>query len=441
MALRVVDVLRKKRDGLELSTEEIQFMINGITTEEIPNYQISAWLMACFIRGMTGKELAALTSAMIMSGSVIDLSSLPAAKVDKHSTGGVGDKTSMVLTPIVAAGGLIVPMISGRGLGHTGGTLDKLESIPNFRVDLSLDQFKEALTECGCSIIGQTSDLAPADKKLYALRDVTATIDNVNLICASIMSKKLAEGLDSLVLDVKVGSGAFMKTEEDASILATIMVGTGKLMGKNVVALLTEMEQPLGHYVGNALEIYECLEILKGRGEPELKLLCLELSAWMFYLGGKTESVEEGLKLATELLDNGAALKKFQEMVRVQGGNLSVFESEPKANHTFDFVAENQGLISSVMCEEVGVACVVLGGGREKQEDLVDHAVGFVIHKRVGDFVLKGESILSVYYNSTEKLEKALIHLKKAYNIDSCVTEAPQKKGKQVQSLIRKIIQ
>ena len=318
---RAVDAIRKKRDAQEHTREEIEQLVSSYTRGEIPDYQVAAWLMAVVLKGMTRAETAALTEAMLRSGEVLDLSSLPGVKVDKHSTGGVGDKTSLVLAPVAAAGGLLVPMISGRGLGHTGGTLDKLEAIPGFNVNLVLPEFLRVLRQCGCAIVGQTPEIAPADRKLYALRDVTATVDSPSLICASIMSKKLAEGIDALLLDVKSGSGAFMKKREDAAFLAELMVETGQRMGKKVVALLTNMDQPLGRKVGNALEVEECLEILHGKGPEDLRALCLELCGWMFKLGGKCTSVDEGKKLAAEIIDSGRGLEKFREMVRAQGGD------------------------------------------------------------------------------------------------------------------------
>src|ERR1700693_3971173 len=305
--MRVVDLIRRKRDSGELTPEEIQQLIAAYTRGDIPDYQMSAWLMAVVLRGMSRPEIAALTEAMLHSGRVLDFSDLAGRKVDKHSTGGVGDKTSLVIAPIVAAGGLMVPMISGRGLGHSGGTLDKLESIPGFNVNLSLTDFRRVLETCGCALIGQTAEIAPADKKIYALRDVTGTVESPALICASIMSKKLAEGIDALVLDVKTGSGAFMKRIEDAEYLAGLVVETGKRMGKKVVALITDMEQPLGRTAGNAMEIAECIEVLGGKGPGDLRELCLELSGWMFFLGAKTPSVAEGRKLAEEMITSGRA--------------------------------------------------------------------------------------------------------------------------------------
>src|SRR5262252_4243528 len=311
--MRAVDLIRKKRDSGEHSREEINFLISGYTHGEIPDYQMSAWLMAAWIRGFSRSELAALTEAMLYSGEVVNLSDLPGKKVDKHSTGGVGDKTSLILAPIVAAGGLNVPMISGRGLGHTGETLDKLEAIPGFNVNLSAGEMRHILRECGMGLIGQTAEIAPADKKIYALRDVTSTVENVGLICASIMSKKMAEGIDALVLDVKTGSGAFMQREEDSVQLAELMVETGKRMGKKVVALITDMNHPLGRRAGHAHEVLESVEVLKGRGPADLRELSLELSAWMFFLGERTNSIDEGRRLAEEMVTTGQALEKFKQ--------------------------------------------------------------------------------------------------------------------------------
>src|SRR6202166_4807857 len=310
--MRAVDLIRKKRDSGEHSREEIDFLVSGYTRGEIPDYQMAAWLMAVWLRGMSGSETAALTAAMLYSGEVLDFSDLPGKKVDKHSTGGVGDKPSLVLAPVVAAGGLTVPMISGRGLGHTGGTLDKLEAIPGFNVNLSLEEFFRVLHECGMGLIGQTAEIAPADKKIYALRDATSTVENIGLICASIMSKKLAEGIDALVLDVKTGSGAFMKREEDSVLLAELMVETGVRMGKKVVALITDMNQPLGRMAGHSNEIAECIDVLGGGGPADLVELSLELSAWMFFLGDRTKSLDDGRLLAEAMISTGRAREKFK---------------------------------------------------------------------------------------------------------------------------------
>src|SRR6478736_661690 len=333
----VTDLIRRKRDGAELQRSEIEFLVNGYTRDEIPDYQMSAWLMAVLLRGMSRAELAALTESMLNSGQVLDLSGLPAARVDKHSTGGVGDKTSLIIAPIVAAGGLFVPMISGRGLGHTGGTLDKLESIPGFNVNLSVADFRRVLAQCGAGLIGQTKEIAPADKKLYALRDVTGTVESPNLICASIMSKKLAEGIDALVLDVKTGSGAFMKSEKDAVFLAELMVETGERMGKHVIALITDMDQPLGMKIGNALEVVEVLEVLRGGGPEDLKELCLHTAGWMLHLGGASKSVAEGKQISAQLISSGKALDRFRQMVDLQHGDVHAIDNPaklPQARHT-----------------------------------------------------------------------------------------------------------
>jgi pyrimidine-nucleoside phosphorylase len=407
---RAIDVIRKKRDGVELSRAEIESLVAAYTKNEIPDYQVSAWLMAVVLKGMTRAETAALTDAMLRSGEVLDLSSLAPRKVDKHSTGGVGDKTSLVLAPLAAAAGVAVPMISGRGLGHTGGTLDKLEAIPGFNVNLSVADFRRVLATCGCAMIGQTAEIAPADRKLYALRDVTGTVESPYLICASIMSKKLAEGIDALVLDVKTGSGAFMKNENDAAFLAELMVETGERMGKKVVALITGMDQPLGLMIGNALEVIECVEILRGRGPEDLRELCLELAGWMLYLGGASKDVAEGKKKSADLIASGKALEVFRTMIELQGGDAGVIDEYkrlPQAQHTLDVKSAKAGYIASMQCEQIGTACVILGGGRERKEDSVDPAVGIVLHKKAGDRVTAGEPLATIHYNAKAKAERA----------------------------------
>jgi pyrimidine-nucleoside phosphorylase len=418
--MRPLDLIRKKRDGGELSSGEIGFLVRAYTDDEIPDYQMAAWLMAVVIRGMSRPELSALTSAMLNSGEVMDLSDIHGAKVDKHSTGGVGDKTSLIVAPIVAAAGVTVPMISGRGLGHTGGTLDRLQSIPGFNINLSLSEFRRVLKSCGCGLIGQTAEIAPADKKLYALRDVTATVESPNLICASIMSKKLAEGIDGLVLDVKTGSGAFMKTEEDSVHLAELMVETGERMGKKMVALITDMDQPLGLKVGNALEVEECIEVMNGRGPADLRELSLELAAWMLYLAKRTPNVDQGRELADQLIRNQAALKKFREIVVQQGGDPAAIDDPqllPQARHQAAVPSSASGFVEAIQCEQVGIASLVLGGGREKKDDVIDPAVGLVLHQKVGDPVQKGESLCTVHYNSEARLGSAQSLLQHAYHI------------------------
>jgi pyrimidine-nucleoside phosphorylase len=407
---RAIDVIRKKRDGVEISREDIEGLVNGYTRGEIPDYQVSAWLMAIVLRGMTRGETAALTDAMLRSGEVLDHSSLPARKVDKHSTGGVGDKTSLVLAPLVAAAGIAVPMISGRGLGHTGGTLDKLESIPGFNVNLSVAEFRRVLETCGCAMIGQTAEIAPADRKLYALRDVTGTVESPYLICASIMSKKLAEGIDALLLDVKTGSGAFMKNEKDASFLAELMVETGERMGKRTVALITDMDQPLGKMIGNSLEVVEVIDVLRGAGPDDLRELCLHLAGWMLQMGGMSKSVAEGKKRSADLIEFGHALQKFRQMIELQGGDARVIDAPellPRAQHTMQVASPQDGYLAAMQCEQIGTACVILGGGRERKEDSVDPAVGIVLHKKVGDHVATGESLATIHYNSHARAERA----------------------------------
>ena len=434
--MRAVDLIRKKRDAGEHSREEIEFLIAGYTRGDIPDYQMAAWLMAAWLRGTTRAEAAALTEAMLHSGQVLDLSDLPAKKVDKHSTGGIGDKTSLILAPIVAAGGLYVPMISGRGLGHTGGTLDKLESIPGFNVNLSLRDFRRVLGECGMALIGQTEEIAPADKLIYALRDVTATVENLSLICASIMSKKLAEGIDALVLDVKVGSGAFMKREEEAERLAELMVDTGRRMGKRVVALLTDMSQPLGRTAGHAMEVTECLEVLSGRGPQDLRSLSVELSAWMFYLGERTANLDEGRALAESLLETGKAKAKFRRTIELQSGDPRVVDDTgrlPKAKHRIDVLSPSSGYLTAINGEALGTALAILGGGREKKEDAIDHAVGLEFHKRIGDRIEKGRPILTIHYNDESRVAEARSMVVASYEIGP---EPPPERPK----LIRKVI-
>lgn len=434
--MRAVDLIRRKRDSGELSREEIDFLVSGYTRGEIPDYQMAAWLMAVWIRGMNRAELAALTEVMLHSGQVLDHSDIPGRKVDKHSTGGVGDKTSLILAPIVAAGGLTVPMISGRGLGHTGGTLDKLEAVPGFNVNLSLAEFRRVLRECGMGLIGQTAEIAPADKKIYALRDVTSTVENIGLICASIMSKKLAEGIDALVLDVKTGSGAFMKTEEDSARLAEVMVETGKRMGKKVVALVTDMDQPLGQMAGHSNEVWESVEVLKGRGPADLRALSLELSAWMFFLGDRTGSVEEGRSLAETMVASGRALEKLRQGIRLQGGDPRVVDEPqrlPQAQFRAEVAARSAGCITATNCENLGTALAMLGGGRERKEDKIDHGVGLEFHKRIGDRVEKNEKIVTIHYNSDAKLSEAMHLMGASYVVSE---DAPQEK----RPLVRRVI-
>jgi len=435
--MRLVDLIRKKRDGGELSIGEIEFIVRGYTAGDLPDYQISAWLMAVLLKGMTRAETAALTEAMLRSGEILEWSEFPQKKVDKHSTGGVGDKTSLILAPIVAAGGLLVPMISGRGLGHTGGTLDKLEAIPGFNVNLTSAQMRKVLAECGACMIGQTDSIVPADKKMYALRDVTGTVESPALICASIMSKKLAEGIDALVLDVKIGSGAFMKEEAAAAHLAELMVETGERMGKKVVALITDMDQPLGRAVGNALEVIECIEVLRGGGPQDLLDLSLELSAWMFYLGERTKTVEEGRKLAAELIASGKALENFRQMVSLQSGDARVLDDPsrfPAAQNKLDITSPSAGAVSRIDSEKMGIASLVLGGGRSTKEDVINPAVGIMIHKKVGDRVAAGEPLCTLYYDSSAQLQESRTLIESAYQVNSLLQQ-------QKRPLIHRVIQ
>lgn len=423
--MRAVDVIQAKRDGRELTGEEITGFISGYTRGEVPDYQAAALAMAVFFRGMTPEETVALTEAMMRSGEVLDLSDIPGPKVDKHSTGGVGDKTSLVLAPLAAACGVSVPMISGRGLGHTGGTLDKLESIPGFRVGLSLAEFRSVLGRCGMGLIGQTPEIAPADRKLYALRDVTATVESLPLIAASIMSKKMAEGIDGLVLDVKTGDGAFMKAFEDSRALAETMVRIGRGMGKKVVALITDMEQPLGRAVGNALEVVECIETLKGRGPTDLESLSVELTARMLHVVEAAPDLDAARARVREALASGAGLRRFREVIALQGGEPAVCDDLallPRARETVDLPAPADGRVARIACRAVGHAAMLLGAGREAVDSRIDPAVGLVLHKKVGDLVVAGEPLLTVHVNDRRRLEEVLERLRDAVKV---APEAP----------------
>ena len=415
--MRAVDVIVKKRNGSALSRDEIRFFVEGVTAGTLPDYQASALLMAILLRGMTTEETAWLTDAMVHSGIRVDLSEIPGIKVDKHSTGGVGDKTSLILAPLAAACGVYVPMISGRGLGHTGGTLDKLESIPGFDVRLSLEQLRRVLRGCGLGLIGQTPKIAPADRKLYALRDVTATVESLPLISASIMSKKMAEGIDALVLDVKRGDGAFLRSREEAKALAQTMLDIGKGMGKKVAALLTDMEQPLGRSVGNALEVAECVETLKGRGPKDLESLSVELAAWMVHLAGLSPTLDPARARVRSALASGAGLERFRRVVELQGGNPRVCDDLsllPQARETVVVRAERDGRVTRLAGRAIGHAAMLLGAGRETVNGAIDPAVGFVFHKKVGDPVAVGEPIVSVCVGSPARREAAIARLREA---------------------------
>ncbi|MFL5395910.1 MAG: thymidine phosphorylase, partial [Myxococcales bacterium] len=419
--MRAYDLIKKKRDGGVLEPEELRFLALGAASGEVADEQLAAFLMAVFFRGLDGvSELPHFLEAMLRSGRVLDLSHIPGRKVDKHSTGGVGDKISLPLAPLVAACGVRVPMVSGRGLGHTGGTLDKLESIPGFRVALPLSRFVELVETVGACLIGQTDEIAPADRKLYALRDVTATVESLPLIAASIMSKKMAEGIDALVLDVKTGDGAFMKSFEDSKALAQAMVDIGRGMGKKVAALITDMEQPLGRAVGNAVEIQECVETLKGRGPQDLEILSVELAAWMLQLGGVTQSLEAARKKVREALDSGAGLRRFQQCIELQHGDPRVCDSAdylPKAAETIPVPADRDGRVTKIACRAVGQAAMLLGAGRETVDSQIDPAVGLVLHKKVGDLVVAGEPLLTLHVNDRLRLDEATAMLRQSIQI------------------------
>src|SRR6202034_1473896 len=386
--MRTVDLILRKRGGEELSVEEIQFLINGYTTGEIPDYQIAAFLMATYFSGMTDRELSSFTEVMIGSGEVLDLSDIPGVKVDKHAPGGVGDKTSLICAPIAAAAGVVVPMISGRGLGHTGGTLDKLESIPGLSTDLTLEQFRAQLAAMGLAFMGQSEEIAPADKRLYALRDVTGTVESIPLIASSIMSKKLAEGINALVLDVKVGNGAFMKKQVDARRLAQAMVGIGRRLDIRVQALITDMNQPLGFAIGNALEVMEVSQTLQKAGPADLTRLSLELAARMIHLGKKANSLDEARKIAEDKLMDGSAFQKFRQVVEAQGGNpqaLDRFDLLPNATGMREILTPRAGFVSAIMAEDIGRASQMMGAGRARKEDAIDPAVGVILEVKAGE--------------------------------------------------------
>jgi pyrimidine-nucleoside phosphorylase len=401
--MRIVDTIRRKRDGARLSDGELRDFVAGVTRGDIPDYQISALLMAIFLRGLDSGELGVLTDAMLHSGRVLDFSDLSGAKVDKHSTGGVGDKISIALAPAVAACGVRVPMISGRGLGHSGGTLDKLESIPGFRTDLDAAKFRSLLGTLGLVLAGQSDDLAPADRRLYALRDVTGTIESIPLIAASIMSKKLAEGIDALVLDVKVGGGAFMKTAERARELARTLVGIGKAAGKQVTAFMTDMNQPIGHAVGNFNEVYEAVDVLRGSGPADTRELTVTLGAEMLRLGHAVDDAAAGRARMERALDSGEALECFLRLVTAQGGDESVFTREPRyAPHQQTITAPRSGHVTTIDAEAIGVAAVMAGAGRARKEDRIDPTVALFVHARIGDRVQAGSALATLHTATAE---------------------------------------
>lgn len=400
--MRMVDIIEKKRDGQELTTAEINFFIEGYTKGEIPDYQASALAMAIFFQDMTDRERADLTRAMVESGDTIDLSAIDGVKVDKHSTGGVGDTTTLVLAPLVASLGVPVAKMSGRGLGHTGGTIDKLESIAGFHVELTREQFIDLVNRDKVAVIGQSGNLTPADKKLYALRDVTGTVNSIPLIASSIMSKKIAAGADAIVLDVKTGNGAFMKTQEDAEKLAHAMVRIGNHVGRKTIAIISDMSQPLGFAIGNALEVKEAIETLQGKGPKDLTELVFTLGSQMVILAGKAKTSEEAKEMLLDAIHSGKALAKFKEFLANQGGDASIVDDLtklPQAKYKIELPAKQSGYISRMVADEIGVTSMILGAGRATKEDVIDLAVGLVLHKKVGDKVEEGESILTIYSN------------------------------------------
>jgi pyrimidine-nucleoside phosphorylase len=433
--VNTVELIRKKRDGYQLSEKEIEYLISNFSSRKIPDYQFSAFLMAAYLRGMNKTETAYLTRSMLNSGKVINLKEIRGKKIDKHSTGGVGDKTSLILAPIVASLGINVPMISGRGLGHTGGTLDKLESIPGFRTSLSLSSYKSMLKKCGAVLIGQTKDIAPADKLIYALRDVNATVESIPLITCSIMSKKLAEGIDGLVLDVKTGSGAFMKEQKDAQALAESLIDTAKAFNKKVIAFITDMNQPLGNYIGNWLEVYETVKVLRGEKEGDVLDLSLELAGAMIYLGNKASSIKEGAELARKQIKNGKAFDKFLQIVKLQGGDTGFLikpELYPKAKYSKKVSLNKPGFVKAIDNYLVGMASLELGAGRKTKEDIIDPTAGIIFNVKIGDG-LKNDSVIAYLHSSSlSKIRKAEQILKRAIEISKSKVRKPK--------LIKKII-
>jgi pyrimidine-nucleoside phosphorylase len=424
--MRTVDLIQRKRDGEELAAEELTYLVNGYVNGDIPDYQMAAFLMAVYFAGMTDREVSALTECMVESGEIVDLSSISGIKVDKHSTGGVGDKTSLIAAPIAAAAGVTVPMISGRALGHTGGTLDKLEAIPGFRTDLTIDEFRERIKKHRLAFIGQTPQLAPADGKFYPLRDATATIESIPLIASSIMSKKLAAGLDALVLDVKVGAGAFMKRQVEARRLAQMMVGIGRRMDKRVVALITDMSQPLGYAIGNALEVMEVSQTLQNVGPVDLTRISLELAARMIHLGRVSATLEEGRELAQARLLDGSGYRKLKEVIQSQGGNpqvLDKFELLPNATGVREVTSPRSGYISAIDAQIVGQASAIIGAGRDRKEDAIDPAVGVILEVKVGDKVDAGNALCRLYYTKEDRVEEAADLIEDAFRIASSEPE------------------
>ncbi len=427
--MSAVEIIRKKRDGQKLSRQEMELLIKGYVEGKIPDYQMSSFLMAVYFNKMDFDETTVFTDIMLNSGIVVDLSSIPGIKVDKHSTGGIGDKVSIILAPMVAACSIPVPMISGRGLGHTGGTLDKLESIPGFRTNLSLEEYKSVIADIGLVMIGQTNEIAPADKKMYALRDVTGTVECIPLIAGSIMSKKLAEGIDALVLDIKTGRGAFMQTKEAAIDLAKTLIAIGTQFGKRTIGFLTDMSQPLGNAVGNWLEIAECVECLRGKNVPDLMEVTYLLSGAMVMLGGKAKTIDEGIVKCKETIENGKAFQKFLEMVERQGGDISFIQDltkYPKSKFTKEIKSEANGFIVNIDALEVGMTGIQIGAGRMKVDDLIDMKAGIYFYKKVGDSVITGDTIAVIYCDDNGKLEIAANRLEQAISVGDKPITSPR---------------
>ena len=433
--MRMYDLIMKKRNGKTLTKEEISFMVMGYTNGEIPDYQMSAMLMAIYFQGMNKEETLHLTMSMANSGDLLDLSGIQGVKCDKHSTGGVGDKVSLILGPMAAAAGIPVAKMSGRGLGHTGGTIDKLEAIPGFQTTMEQKDFINQVNDLGIALVGQTAHLAPADKKIYALRDVTATVDNLSLIAASIMSKKLAAGADTIVLDVKCGNGAFMKTEEDAKALAKTMVDIGEGAGRKTIAIISDMNEPLGYAVGNSLEVLEAIEVLTGKGEKRLTELCVTLGAYMLYGTGLSNTVEDGIQKMKEVLDTNSAYEKFLAFVAAQGGDVSMIknpENFKTAAIQEEILAPRDGYVSEILAEEVGIAALILGAGRETKESALDYSAGFRLYKKIGDKVKKGECLACAYTNDSKKLSEAKERFLGAYSF----SEVPVAESKLIKEIV-----
>lgn len=427
--MNTVELIKKKREKQQLANEEIDFLVQNYSKGKIPDYQFSAFLMASFLNGLNKKETAALTKSMLYSGKVIDLSKIEGVKVDKHSTGGVGDKTSLILAPIVAAAGVKVPMISGRGLGHTGGTLDKLESITGFDVNLNLTQYKSVLKKCGAVLIGQTKDIAPADKLIYGLRDVTATVESIPLITASIMSKKLAEGIDGLVLDVKTGSGAFMKNLSDSKALANSLINTAKSFNKKVIAFITDMNQPLGNYIGNWFEVYESIKVLQGEYVEDLCEVTFNLSGAMIYLGGKAKSINEGIEISKEMIDSGKAFDKFVEITKLQNGDVSLLKNPDKykkSKYSEKIYADKSGSLKAIDNYQIGMASLELGAGRLTKEDKIDPKAGIFFNSKIGNKINKGDVIAEIYTDNKSSIDKVKERILSAVEFSKEKVKAPK---------------